>query len=76
VSTPQRPPDHAKRSFFLAEKTQKIANFFNTASTSSSSHPDLTFTAKPKQLRAEAKEMVRSLQASTDIYELKNVKTL
>ena len=75
VSTPQhqiapaiQQPD--KKSFFFTDKT-KFGNFFST-----NSHPDLAFTTtttttttgsqcqKPKQLRAEAKEMVRSLQAS------------
>ena len=66
VSTPQHPslpafPSDYKKSSFFTEKTAKFANFFNQASTS---QPELTLTSKPKQLRAEAKEMVRSLQAS------------
>ena len=66
VSTPQHPslpafPSDNKKSSFFTDKTAKFANFFNQASTS---QPELTFTTKPKQLRAEAKEMVRSLQAS------------
>ena len=74
VSTPQHPSlpnfptttadnSNNKKSSFFTEKTQKFANFFNHG-VSSASHPDLAFTTKPKQLRAEAKEMVRSLQAS------------
>lgn len=72
VSTPQNPnapTESAKKSFF-GEKS-KLGNFFSNVG-SSSSHPDLAFASqapKPKQLRAEAKEMVRSLQASRNSLE-------
>ena len=85
VSTPQQPValpvnheggGNAKKSFFFTDKT-KFGHYFSTTTngSSSSSHPDLAFTSlpaghnKPKQLRAEAKEMVRSLQASRNSLE-------